>query len=322
LSNFEALLNDYLHVSNLDIYVTGSNSKFLSSDILTEFRGRGDEIHVMPLSFREFFSVYNGSKEDAWREYMMYGGLPQVAFMNNNVTKGSFLKQLFQKVYLSDILNRHRITRSKEELEELLQILASAVGSLTNTKRLSDTFLSIKNKSISTHILNTYCEYFKDAFMLDACKRYDVKGKHYINTLSKYYFEDIGLRNALLNFRQNENSHIMENIIYNELRQRGYNVDVGIVEIRGNTSHNEADRRQVEIDFVANLGSKRYYIQSALSMAEQSKRDQECRPLLNVRDSFKKIIVTGDNTLPWYNDDGILTINVIDFLLNANSLEA
>ena len=251
----------------------------------------------------------------------MFGGLPQVASMNDNKVKVSFLKQLFRKVYISDILSRYKINRHREELEELLQILASAIGSLTNTKKLSATFKSVKSISISPVILNKYCGYFKDAFLLDSCKRYDVKGKRYINTINKYYFEDVGLRNALLNFRQMESNHIMENIIYNELKHRGFSVDVGIVEIRGNTKNNEPDRKQVEIDFVANLGSQRYYIQSAQTMPDKEKQTQESRPLLNVKDAFKKIIVTGDNTLPWHNEEGILIINIKDFLLQANSLE-
>jgi len=321
LRDFEAVLNDYLHESNLDIYVTGSNSHFLSTDILTEFRGRGDEIHVHPLSFYEFYSAFSGSKEDAWREYSMYGGLPQVALMDKPETKVSFLKKLFQKVYIADILERHSIHRNKEELEELLQVLASSLGSLTNTRKLSCTFKSVKGKTVSPSILDKYCGYFKEAFLLDVCKRYDIKGKHYINSIKKYYFEDIGLRNALLNFRQMEASHIMENIIYNELLGRGYNVDVGIVEIRSGKQNGEPDRKLVEIDFVANLGSQRYYLQSALTMPTTDKQKQEYRPLIHVNDSFKKIIVTCDNTLPWHDEKGILIINIMDFLLDANSLE-
>lgn len=317
LEHFEAVLNDYLHLDQVDIYVTGSNSHFLTTDVLTEFRGRGDEVHVFPLSFSEYCQGYDGTPERAWRDYLLYGGLPLTLTMKSDEDKSVYLKSLFEETYLADIMQRHRLKKNQEELHELLQVVASSVGSLTSAQRLSDTFNSRKHVGISRMTLGHYCRYFAEAFLVSQAKRYDVKGRKYINGQSKFYFEDVGLRNALLNFRQFEETHLMENVLYNELRIRGYNVDVGVVELR----HANSDHQKVEIDFVANLGNRRYYLQSAFALPDEEKRFKETRPFRNVNDSFKKIVVTGDNTPVWRDEYGILTINVLDFLLNPNSLE-
>ena len=317
LEDFEAVLNDYLHLDNVDIYVTGSNSRFLTTDVLTEFRGRGDEVHVFPLSFAEFCQGYQGTPERAWREYLLYGGLPLLLSMKTEEDKSSYLKSLFEEMYIADVTQRHRLKKHLGELRELLQVVASSVGSLTNAKKLSDTFRSEKHVGITQPTLGRYCRYFAEAFLLSQAKRYDVKGRKYINGLSKFYFEDVGLRNALLNFRQFEETHLMENVIYNELRLRGYNVDVGVVDLR----HAETDHLKVEIDFVANLGSRRYYVQSAFAIPDAEKRAKEIRPFLNIGDSFKKIVVTSNNTPVWRDEQGILTINILDFLLNPDSLD-
>lgn len=317
LEDFEAVLNDYLHLDNVDIYVTGSNSRFLTTDVLTEFRGRGDEVHVFPLSFAEFCQGYQGTPERAWREYLLYGGLPLLLSMKTEEDKSSYLKSLFEEMYIADVTQRHRLKKHPGELRELLQVVASSVGSLTNAKKLSDTFRSEKHVGITQPTLGRYCRYFAEAFLLSQAKRYDVKGRKYINGLSKFYFEDVGLRNALLNFRQFEETHLMENVIYNELRLRGYNVDVGVVDLR----HAETDHLKVEIDFVANLGSRRYYVQSAFAIPDVEKRAKEIRPFLNIGDSFKKIVVTSNNTPVWRDEQGILTINILDFLLNPDSLD-
>lgn len=317
LEHFEAVLNDYLHLDQVDIYVTGSNSHFLTTDVLTEFRGRGDEVHVFPLSFSEYCQGYDGTPERAWRDYLLYGGLPLTLTMKSDEDKSVYLKSLFEETYLADIMQRHRLKKNQEELHELLQVVASSVGSLTSAQRLSDTFNLRKHVGISRMTLGHYCRYFAEAFLVSQAKRYDVKGRKYINGQSKFYFEDVGLRNALLNFRQFEETHLMENVLYNELRIRGYNVDVGVVELR----HANSDHQKVEIDFVANLGNRRYYLQSAFALPDEEKRFKETRPFRNVNDSFKKIVVTGDNTPVWRDEYGILTINVLDFLLNPNSLE-
>jgi hypothetical protein len=317
LENFEAVLNDYLHLDNVDIYVTGSNSRFLTTDVLTEFRGRGDEVHVFPLSFSEYLQGRGGTPERAWRDYLLYGGLPLTLSMESDEEKSSYLKSLFEETYIADITQRHRMKKHLEELRELLQVVASSVGSLTSAQRLSDTFRSESRVGISRITLGRYCRYFAEAFLVSKARRYDVKGRKYINGLNKFYFEDVGLRNALLNFRQFEETHLMENVIYNELRIRGYNVDVGVVDLR----HAETDHQKVEIDFVANLGSRRYYVQSAFAIPDEEKRAKEIRPFRNVGDSFKKIVVTGNNTPVWRDENGILTINVLDFLLNPDSLE-
>lgn len=313
VDGFSDVLNSLLHRSNADVYVTGSNSKFLSSDILTEFRGRGDEIRVFPLSFQEFMSVYDGDFADAWDDYCQYGGLPYVAGLTSAKAKGNYLKSLFEKTYLTDILDRHKI-RNKDEMDELLDILSSAVGSYTNPTKLSRTFKSAKNKSVKSATLKNYIDYLQDAFLISQAKRYNVKGKRYVNSPMKYYFEDIGLRNARLNFRQVEENHIMENIIYNELRIRGFNVDVGIVEsfVKNN---DKSERRTYEVDFVANRGSDRIYLQSALSITAAEKEAQELRSLRKIPDSFRKIIVVGDRAKLRKYDDGIETIGLKYFLL-------
>ncbi len=320
LDRFEEVLNSLMHIENVDIYVTGSNSKFLSSDVLTEFRGRGDEIHVYPLSFREFFSVFEGSKEEAWDKYFTYGGMPLVLSYNTPQEKSAYLQSLFDKVYVSDIIERHKV-RNKEELDELLDILSSSVGSLTNPLKLSKTYKSEKNKIISDKTINNYIEYFEDSFLINKVKRYNIKGKKYINSPYKFYFEDIGLRNARLNFRQTEENHIMENIIYNELKVRGYNVDVGVVEVFDTDNNGRTFLKNYEVDFIANQESKKYYIQSAFNMNNEEKENQEKRSFKNIDDSFKKIIVVKDNIMPKRDDYGITTIGIYDFLLDKNSLE-
>ena len=320
LSEFEDVLNSLLHIRNADVYVTGSNSKFLSSDVITEFRGRGDEIRMYPLSFREFSSAYPGSEEDAWEDYYTYGGLPLILTRETDEEKAEYLINLFQKVYLSDIIDRHKI-RNREELDELVDILASAVGSLTNPLKLSKTFKSVKNKTISDKTLKKYIDYLTDAFLVNKAVRYDIKGRKYIGSPTKFYFEDVGLRNARLNFRQTEENHIMENIIYNELRIRGYRVDVGLVEVFGKNSENKTEKKHLEVDFVATQGSEKYYIQSAFAMPTDEKRKQEERPLNAIGDSFKKIIVVKDNIKPRRDEMGIVTMGIRRFLLNKNSLE-
>jgi len=320
LGEFESVLNSLIRKSNIDVYVTGSNARFLSKDVITEFRGRGDEIHMHPLSFSEFMSVYSGSKQDGWNEYMLYGGLPLVLQYKNPEEKIVFLKSLFEETYISDIVGRHKI-RNRAELEELLNILSSAIGSLTNPSKLSATFKSVKQKTISKNTLTRYIEYLSDAFLIDSAVRYDIKGKKYIDTPLKYYFTDIGLRNARLNFRQLEETHTMENILFNELKIRGFNIDVGVVPVNVTDKNGGNSRKQLEIDFVCNKGSKRYYIQSAYAIPDQAKMEQEQRSLLLTGDGFKKIIITKDAPTAYYNEDGVLVMSVCDFLLNPNSLE-
>ena len=318
LPEFESVLNDYLHEDNVDIYVTGSNSKFLSSDIITEFAGRGDEIHVLPLSYSEFYNA-SSNTGNPWGDYLTFGGLPQILSKESDEEKSAYLKELFQNVYIKDVIRRNKIKHHPDELEELLEILASSVGSLTNPLGLQNVFRSMKKTVISRVTLGKYCRFLEESFLIHKARRYDVKGRKYINTPLKYYFEDIGLRNALLNFRQTEENHLMENLIYNELRFRGYNVDVGVVEMRSHSA--TLDRKLLEIDFVANLGSKRYYVQSAFSMPDEAKREQENRPLRNTGDSFKKIIVTADGSRLRRNDDGHTIMDIRDFLLNQDSLD-
>lgn len=320
LDEFEDVLNSFLHIRNVDVYVTGSNSKFLSSDVITEFRGRGDEIRIYPLSFREFMSVYDGTVDEGWDDYFNYGGLPLVLSCPTPEEKSEYLISQFNKVYLSDLVDRHKI-RNADEFDELLDILASAIGSLTNPLKLANTFKSVKGKTISDKTLKKYIDYLVDAFLVSRAKRYDVKGRRYINSPSKYYFEDVGLRNARLEFRQSEENHIMENIIYNELRIRGFRVDVGLVEHYGKTVDGKSTKKQLEVDFVATKGSKKYYIQSAFSMSNPEKIEQEQRSLKSINDSFKKIIVVRDNIKVRRNDYGIVTIGICNFLLDENSLE-
>lgn len=315
VEDFESVLNGFLHIDNVDIYVTGSNSKFLSSDIKTEFRGRGDEVRVLPLTFSEFCSAFEGTKEEAWDNYKIYGGLPRILTQNTEEQKSKYLKDLFERTYVSDIIERHDIQRM-DVLDTLINILASSIGSLTNPKKLADTFLSSSIKDVSINTVTSYINYLLDSFLVEKVERYDVKGKQYISTPSKYYFADIGLRNARLNFRQQEEDHIMENIIYNELIYRGYNVDVGVVEIRENDM-----RKQTEVDFICNQADKRYYIQSALSLPTREKTLQEERPLININDNFKKIIIVKDNIKHWMTEEGILVIGLQEFLLDENSLQ-
>lgn len=321
LNEFEDVLNSLMHIRNADIYVTGSNSKFLSSDVITEFRGRGDEIHVFPLSFREFTSVYEGSIDEAWDDYYNYGGMPLVLSRDTSKEKTEYLKSLFEKVYISDILERHKKIQNKIELDELLDILSSAIGSLTNPLKLSRTFKSEKNKRIDDKTIKRYINYFEDSFLINVAKRYDVKGKKYINSPYKYYFEDIGLRNARINFRQTEENHVMENIIYNELRIRGYNVDVGVVNVYENNKKGNRTLKSYEVDFVVTQGNNKYYIQSAFSMSNTEKIKQENNSLMNISDSFKKIIVVKDNIKPRRDENGIVTIGIYNFLLDENSLD-
>lgn len=320
LQEFEEVLNSLLHIRNADIYVTGSNSKFLSKDVITEFRGRGDEIHIYPLTFKEFMEAYNGDMYHGWAEYVVYGGLPLTVTMKTEEQKISYLTNLFKETYLKDIIERHHIEKT-QELEDLINILASAIGSLTNPPKIEATFKSSIQSTISLNTIRQYIEYLEDAFIINKANRYNVKGRKYIGTPLKYYFEDVGLRNARLGFRQVEETHLMENIIYNELRSRGYTVDVGVVEKRGTDENGKEYKNQLEIDFVANLGSKRYYIQSAFSMPTEEKRIQEKASLVNVNDSFKKIIVVKDVVNVTRDEDGITTMSIYDFLLKENSLE-
>lgn len=319
LNEFEDVLNSFLHIKNADVYVTGSNSRFLSSDVITEFRGRGDEIRVYPLSFKEYFSVYEGTTDEAWDDYFNYGGLPLTLMYDIPEDKANYLTSLFNKVYLSDIVDRHKI-RNQDELDELVNILSSAMGSYTNPTKLAKTFKSVKNKVISDKTLKKYIDYLQDAFLISKAVRFDIKGKRYINSPAKYYFEDIGLRNARLNFRQTEENHIMENIIYNELRIRGYHVDVGIVEVFGKNNEHKTTKKQFEVDFIATKGSEKYYIQSAFSISNTDKLQQEQNSLKNINDSFKKIIVVRDNIKVRRNDYGIVTMGICKFLLDENSL--
>lgn len=320
LGEFEAILNSLTRMKNVDVYVTGSNARFLSKDVITEFRGRGDEVHMYPLSFAEFMSVYPGTKQDGWNEYVLYGGLPLVLSFATPDQKIAFLKSLFEETYISDIVGRHNI-RNKAELEELLNILSSAIGSLTNPEKLSATFRSVKNKKISSATIRKYIDYLCDSFLIDSAVRYDVKGKKYIDTPVKYYFTDMGLRNARLNFRQLEETHSMENIIFNELKIRGFNVDVGVIIQYDTNEKGNSVRKQLEIDFVCNKGSKRYYIQSAYAIPDQAKMEQEQRSLMLTGDFFKRIIITKDTPAPYYNENGVLIMSVYDFLLNENSLD-
>ena len=320
LQEFEEVLNSLLHIGNADIYVTGSNSKFLSKDVITEFRGRGDEIHIYPLTFKEFMEAYDGDMYHGWAEYVVYGGLPLTVIMKTEEQKINYLTNLFKETYLKDIIERHHIEKT-QELEDLVNILASAIGSLTNPPKIEATFKSAIQSTISLNTIRQYMEYLEDAFIINKANRYNVKGRKYIGTPLKYYFEDVGLRNARLGFRQVEETHLMENIIYNELRSRGYSVDVGVVEKRGTDENGKEYKNQLEIDFVANLGSKRYYVQSAFSMPTEEKRIKEKASLVNVKDSFKKIIIVKDVMNVTRDEDGITTMSIYDFLLKENSLE-
>ena len=313
------VLNGLLRQQNVDIYVTGSNSKFLSSDVLTEFRGRGDEVRIYPLSFAEFMSAYDGDKYEGFDEYSMYGGLPLILSRNSNEQKGKYLSDLFEETYKKDVIDRYKL-RGDTILDNLVDILASAVGSLTNPTKLADTFNSHGIKT-NKNTIAAYIDYLKDAFIISMAKRYDIKGKKYIGSPYKFYFTDVGLRNARLNYRQQEQTHILENIIYNELLVRGFNVDVGIVEYRKRDGNGKIVETRAEVDFVCNKGSRRYYIQSAFAIPDKEKMEQEQASFDRIDDSFKKIIVLQQRTKPWRNEKGYLMINVIDFLLNPDSLE-
>ena len=317
---FEAVLNGYLRKDNVDVFVTGNNARLLSKDIATEFAGRGDEVHMYPLSFSEFMSVYKGDKYMGLSEYMLYGGIPVVVLKDNADDKAITLQNLFREIYIQDILKRNRI-KNINELEDLLNILSSAIGSLTNPEKLKNTFRTVNKSKINSNTIKKYLNYFEDSFLIESSHRYDIKGKSYIGTPMKYYFSDLGLRNARINFRQFEQTHSMENVIYNELRMRGYNVDVGVVSVAERNEEGKVIRKQLEVDFVCNLGSSRYYIQSAYSLPNEIKRAQEIRPFTRINDSFKKIVVTKDIVPTHYDENGILTINIYDFLLEPNSLE-
>ncbi len=319
LNEFEDVLNSLLHIRNADVYVTGSNSKFLSSDVITQFRGRGDDIHVYPLSFSEYESAYRGTMDEAWDDYLVYGGLPLILSMEEAEDKAAYLDSLLQKVYLSDIVERHNV-RNKAELDELVDILASAIGSYTNQNKLVRTFKSVKGKAISDKTIKNYIDYLLDSFLISKAVRYDIKGKKYIASPAKYYFEDVGLRNARLGFRQVEETHLMENIIYNELRIRGYHVDVGVVEYYATSEEGKRGKKQLEVDFVATRGSEKYYIQSAFALPTADKIRQEQRGLLCIPDSFRKIVVVGDNIKVRRDENGIITIGLRNFLLDENSL--
>ncbi len=319
LGAFEAVLNGYLRKPNMDVYVTGSNAKFLSSDVITEFAGRGDEVRMYPLSFSEFMSVYEGDRYDGLSEYMQYGGIPLVVLRNNSVDKAVTLKNLFDEIYVKDIVTRNGV-KNRDVLEDLLNTVSSSVGSLTNPEKLKNTFHTVKNSKISALTIKKYLDFFEDSFLLESALRYDIKGKAYIETPKKYYFTDPGLRNARLNFRQFEPNHIMENIIYNELRMRGYSVDVGIIPVAEKNKNGNFVRKQLEVDFVCNLGPVRYYIQSAYSLPNEEKTAQELRPLSKIDDSFRKVVITRDLIPTHFNENGILTLNIFDFLLDKSSL--
>ena len=314
--DFESVVNGFLHISNADIYVTGSNSKFLSSDVITEFRGRGDEIRVYPLSFSEFYSALEANTpfQRAWLQYATYGGMPLCLSMKSEADKAKYLQDLFATTYLADIINRNNL-RGNAEIGELTDILASSIGSLTNPLKLSNTFNSQKSLKLSANTVSAYLDYLQDAFLIERAVRYDIKGKKYINTPSKYYFVDMGLRNARLSFRQQEYNHIMENVVYNELKLRGYSVDVGVMETTLN-ENGTSKRKQLEVDFVANMGNRRYYIQCAYRIPDEEKRKQEQASLLGINDAFKKIIIVGDEVLTGYNEQGILIASLSDFLLD------
>lgn len=319
VDEFTDVLNSLLHISNADVYVTGSNSHFLSTDVVTEFRGRGDEIHLFPLSFSEYCEGYNGTTDQAWKDYYTYGGLPLILTFDTDKKKEDYLNNLYKSVYLVDVLERHKI-KNMGEFDELVKIIASSIGSSCNPTKLANTFKSVKNVTIHHQTINKYLGFLEDAFLVEKSIRYNIKGKKYINTLAKYYFSDLGIRNAILGFRQQEETHIMENIIYNELRTRGFHVDVGMVETREPDKNGKLKRKQLEVDFVVNQGSQRYYIQSAFAMPTLEKEAHESASLLKIKDSFKKIIIVKDDIKPKRNEDGILTIGLKDFLLDKNSL--
>ena len=319
VDGFSDVLNGLLHIDNVDTYVTGSNSKFLTKDILTEFRGRGDEVRVYPLVFSEFIPYFKGSQTRAFSEYMTYGGLPALVPMQTDTQKANYLQNLFEETYLKDIIDKNGIRRDSE-LDNLVDILASSVGSLTNPSKLSKTFKSVLQSSITDKTIKTFIDYLLDAFIIEEAKRYNVKGRKYIGSPFKYYYTDVGLRNARLGFRQIEGTHLMENIIYNELKYRGYSVDVGLVKVRDYSGKDYEDK-QLEVDFIAYKGNNKYYIQSAFAIPNGEKKDQEERALTAIKDSFKKIVVVGDDIKPKRDESGLLTMGIYDFLLKNNSLD-
>lgn len=320
MPRFEEVLNSLLRISNIDVYVTGSNSKFLSSDIVTEFRGRGDEVRIYPLSFSEFYAAFNGDYDDAWEEYMTYGGLPQVAQFSDERQKSEYLKNIFTNVYIKDVVERNRI-QNVDEIGTLVDILASAIGSPTNPTKISNTFKSERSINYSNKTISNHIDYLAEAFLISKANRYDIKGRKYVGANLKYYFSDIGLRNARLNFRQQEPTHIMENIVYNELLIRGYNVDVGIVDVLKRDNEGKRIHKQLEVDFVVNQGSQRYYIQVAYDMTSEEKQTQEFNSFRNIPDSFKKIVIVNGIKKPWRNDEGFVIMGMKYFLLNEDSLE-
>lgn len=319
MNDFVSVLNTFLYEDNIEVYVTGSNAKLLSKDVVTEFRGRGDEIHVYPLSFSEYMSEFNGDQYEGYEQYSIYGGLPYTLSFDNDNERSEYLKKLFEETYITDIIEKNKIT-NVEELNELLNIISSQIGSLTNPFNIQNTFKSEKNITLSDKTISKYLDCLEDAFIINKTHRYDVKGKKYINTPYKYYFEDLGLRNARLNFRQIDKGHIMENIIYNELLRRGFNVDVGVVEVNKTNEKGSRSKPQYEVDFVCNQGNKRIYIQSAYEMKDTQKEIQERKSLINIMDSFKKIIITGDVSKPRMDDNGIITMGIYYFLLQEDSL--
>ena len=315
VNDFVEVLNSLLRIENVDVYVTGSNSKFLSSDIVTEFRGRGYEIRMYPLSFAEFMTIYNGTISNGWKQYYTYGGLPVVTQIEDVEGKVNYLAEQKENVYINDVLERNNI-KNNEELRILVEIISSNIGSLSNPTKLADTFESTRNIKIGNKTINAYLKYLEEAFIIEKAKKYNIKGKRYIDTPSKYYFTDVGLRNSFVNYRQQEEGHIMENIIYIELRKRGYNVDIGMIETRANNEY-----KQLEVDFVANKGDNKYYIQSTLNMSDENVAEREQRPLLKINDSFKKIIIVKDDIMRNRNEEGIITMGIYDFLTDPNSLE-
>lgn len=320
MPRFEEVLNSLLRISNIDVYVTGSNSRFLSSDIVTEFRGRGDEIRIYPLSFAEFYSVYDGDYDDAWNEYMIYGGLPQVAAFQSERQKAEYLKNMFANVYLKDVIERNKL-QNTDEISILVDVLASAIGAPTNPTKISNTFASERQMTYNTRTVSNHIDLLAEAFLISKANRYDIKGRKYIGANLKYYFTDLGLRNARLNFRQQEPTHIMENIVYNELLLRGYNIDVGVVDVYDKDKAGKRIRKQLEVDFVVNQGSQRYYIQVAYDMASEEKQSQEFNSLRNIPDSFKKIVIVNGTKKPWRNEEGFVIMGMKYFLLNMDSLE-
>ena len=320
MPRFEEVLNSLLRIGNIDVYVTGSNSKFLSSDIVTEFRGRGDEIRIYPLSFAEFYAVFDGDFDDAWEEYMIYGGLPQVVKFSVERQKAEYLKNIFNNVYIKDVVERNRI-QNVDEINTLVDILASVIGAPTNPTKISNTFKSERGINYSNKTISNHIDYLAEAFLISKANRYDIKGRKYVGANLKYYFSDVGLRNARLNFRQQEPTHIMENIVYNELLIRGYNVDVGIVDVFAKSSEGKKVHKQLEVDFVVNQGSQRYYIQVAYDMTSEEKQTQELNSLRNIPDSFKKLVIVNGTKKPWRNEEGFVIMGMKYFLLNADSLE-